>query len=470
VDSRAYRVRDTSSSDRYASQVRKKLAALLAFALTSVVTAGVAHAVYDTTRNGSPGNSPSQLVMAGVGPGHGVVGFLGPDGSVSDPSVPYPTANPGAPFTPKNEDFAGVIFGDPGNGGADVKLYCINIRTDTFGGVGYDLGTYDAANVPNVGYVARLLNNYYPAVPTQPALANDADRAAAVQAAIWYFSDNYVVNTGDPLHDTVAGIVNNVIALGPLVNPPPPSLEIDPTSSSGPVGSLVGPYTVVSPQEPAVVSATDGDMFADAAGTVPIADGATVPDGTQIWLQRTTLGSATLSATATAIVPGGNVYLYAHNIPGVDDAQKLILADSGEVSTTVAATADFFDTASLEVTKTIAGEAAGLQSDVHISVVCDGTALPDFVIPAGSTGSTSTTYHDIPAPATCDITETVNGVNTAVTVSTTNASQSIDLPQTDVPDDLVTAAPITNTYVATNVGPDVIVVPIPVLLSPRFSG
>jgi hypothetical protein len=233
---------------------------------------------------------------------------------------------------------------------------------------------------------------------------------------------------------------------------------------------LVGPYTVVSPQEPAVVSATDGDMFADAAGTVPIANGTTVPDGPQIWVQRTTLGSATLSATATAIVPGGNVYLYAHNIPGVDDAQKLILADSGEVSTTVAATADFFDTASLEVTKTIAGEAAGLQSDVHISVVCDGTALPDFVIPAGSTGSTSTTYDDIPAPATCDITETVNGVNTAVTVSTTNASQSIDLPQTDVPDDLVTAAPITNTYVATNVGPDVIVVPIPVLLAPRFTG
>jgi hypothetical protein len=446
----------------------RRLLVLLTIVVTTVIGAGVAHAEWDPTRNGVPGNAPSQLVMAGTGPGHLVIGFIGPVGSISDPSVPYPTSNPGAPFTPRVEGFAGIVLGDPG-AGPDVHLYCINIRSSTFTGVGYDLGTWDAANVANVGYVAQLLNNYYPTVPNQPALPAEADRAAAVQAAIWYFSDNYVVNTSDPLHDTVAAIVNNVIALGPLVNPPPPNLQIDPATDSGPVDSLVGPYTIVSPQEPAVVNATGGAMFTDASGTTPIANGTSVPDGTQIWLRRATLGSVTITAQATAVVPGGNVYLYSHNLVGIDDAQKLILAESGEVSTTVDATADFFDTASLAVSKTVDGAAAGLQSEVRISVACDDLTLPDFVVPAGTKGTTSTVYDDVPAPSTCQITETLNGVNTAVTVSTVNASQTVDLPQTDVPDHPVTALPVTNTYTATAVGPDAVAVT-PVDAQPRFTG
>jgi hypothetical protein len=168
-------------------------------------------------------------------------------------------------------------------------------------------------------------------------------------------------------------------------------------------------------------------------------------------------------------VPGGNVYLYSHNLTGVDDAQKLILAESGEVSTTVDATADFFDTASLAVSKTVDGAAAGLQSEVRISVACGDLTLPDFVVPAGTKGTTSTVYDAVPAPSTCQITETVNGVNTAVTVSTVNASQAVDLPQTDVPDDPVTALPVTSSYVATAVGPDVVAVT-PVAAQPRFTG
>ncbi len=290
----------------------------------------------------------------------------------------------------------------------------------------------------------------------------------AVQAAIWYFSDNYVVNTADPLHGTVAAIVNNVIAQGPLVEPPPPNLQIDPETASGPIESLVGPFTIVSPQEPAIVSATDGAMFSDPDGLDPIANGTAVPDGATIYLRRDTVGSATLTAQATAIVPTGNVYLYAHNIPGVDDAQKLILAESGEVSTTVSAAADFVDTAALTVTKVVDGPAAGIQSDVHISVTCDDTPLPDFVIPAGSSGSVSRTYEDVVTPATCAITETVDGLNPLVTVTTTNPGQTIDLPQTEVRDDPVSAAPVTNTYQA--VAADVIVVPSPLLLAPRFTG
>ena len=69
----------------------------------------------------------------------------------------------------KNEGFAGVIHGTPPGGGATLNLYCIDINTDTWGGIGYALGTWDASNVRNVGYVARILNEYYPNT-NQPGL------------------------------------------------------------------------------------------------------------------------------------------------------------------------------------------------------------------------------------------------------------------------------------------------------------
>ncbi len=81
--------------------------------------------------------------------------------------------------------------------------------TATYGGIGYRLGTWDTANVPNVGYVTRLLNEYYPNTGA-PALANENQTAAAVQAAIWYFTDKYVLSAYDPLHGTVAAIVAHI--------------------------------------------------------------------------------------------------------------------------------------------------------------------------------------------------------------------------------------------------------------------
>ena len=48
-----------------------------------------------------------------------------------------------------------------------------------------------------------------------------------------------------------------------------------------------------------------------------------------------------LEATAEATVPSGNVYLYDGNTAGVSDAQKLILAETATLKTTVEATAEF---------------------------------------------------------------------------------------------------------------------------------
>ena len=111
-----------------------------------------------------------------------------------------------------------------------------------------------------------------------------------------------------------------------------------------------------------------------------------------------------------ATVPSGNAYLYTG---GATLAQKLILAQSGTLESTVTATGDFHAPGSLEVIKIIAGPAAGEQEAIHIDVTCDGQDLtPPFEIPAKSAaGKYTQTYNDIAAGSVCTITETDDGTS-----------------------------------------------------------
>ena len=397
--------------------------------------------------------------MTGTGAGMGVTGYIADLDNPfdpADPETPYPTSDPTTGWTPLNEGFAGVITGRSTDGGA-LNLYCIDIRTLTSPGYGYVLGNWDAGGVsPRVGYIARLLNYYYPRTNEPAGLANNNEKAAAVQAAIWYFSDKYVLRTNDPLHNAVVAIVNDVKAKGPLVEPPPPTLTITPAIVSGPVGSAVGPFTVATdtgqrrrrrPRDTAeaTVNANGGSMFADAAGTVPITNPAKVPSGQKIWMRSTGTGSssAVLRATATATVPSGNVFVYSHNMAGVKDGQRLILAQPATLVTTVQATAQFLPPGSLVVKKTIAGPAAGSQGPVVLHVACtDGIDRPDFVIDAGAdAGTTSKTYDDIPAGVMCTVTETSTGSVVGTSVVVTGAGETVAIPSGKS-----TAVDITDTY------------------------
>ena len=169
-------------------------------------------------------------------------------------------------------------------------MYCINIRTPTNIGFGYNLGTWNEANVTNVGFVARVLNDYFPHNPAQPAATSTETKAAAVQAAIWYFADNYVLDLNDPLRPIAESIVNTVRVRPPLPEPTPPSLSVTPTAVTVDAGSDAGPFTVnTSDPAGALVSATGATMVA-LDGTTVIANGTRVPDGTQIFLRSPTPG------------------------------------------------------------------------------------------------------------------------------------------------------------------------------------
>jgi hypothetical protein len=410
------------------------LALALVSLLLQVASAGaVVREGPHPTRAKVRGNT--EMTVTGWSPGQGVTGFIANPNNPFDPVRDgYPASNPSTGFSPKDEGFAGVIHGTPTGGGPNLDLYCIDINTDTTVGIGYALGTWDASNVQNVGYVARILNEYYPNTDEPTKLANGTaatpnQTAAAVQAAIWFFSDRYVLNTSDALHDTVVGIVTKIRAEGPLVEPPPPSLTVTPTTISSP-RRVLGPFTVTTDAPGGATVNSTGDMFSDRAGRNPIAHGTTVPSGTKIWLRATGgASSAVLQATSQATVPTGNVYLYDGN-SSVSDAQRLILAKKATLTTTVQATATFLPSGKLVVEKTIAGTAAGSQGQVVIHVDCDDDVTRrDFIIPSDTPpGTTSRTYRHIAAGTTCTVTETSNGSVVGTDVVVTGDGQEVTIP------------------------------------------
>ena len=171
-------------------------------------------------------------------------------------------------------------------------------------------------------------------------------------------------------------------------------------------------------------------MFADRAGTTPIAPETTVPSGQKIWLRSSGTHNAVLQATSEATVPSGNVYLYDGNTGGVDDAQRLILAENATLKTTVHATAEFLPSGALVVKKTIAGAAARSQGQVVIHVACDdGVPRPDFIIAAGTpAGTKSHIYRHIAAGTTCIVIETSNGSVVGTDVVVTGDGQEVTIP------------------------------------------
>ena len=287
-----------------------------------VAAAGaVVHAKPHARRPGVRSNT--ELVWHGTfGPGGSVQGFIADSASLFNPATAaypsYPAGSPPAGFSVQNEGFAGIVVGDPTDNSPPVSLYCIDIRTITYPGYGYGLGTWGRANVPLVGYVARILDEYYPHT-NEPAGLSVDQKATAVQAAIWYFTDLYVLNTSDPLHDAVAAIVSTIQDKGPIVEPPPPSLSLAPPQLSGPAGSVLGPFTLTLNNRgrrahrrhrgvtDATVTATGATMFSDASGMTQLGDGstATVPSGQAIYLRSSGPSTAVLQATAKATVPTG---------------------------------------------------------------------------------------------------------------------------------------------------------------------
>lgn len=338
---------------------------------------------------------PSELLVTGLPPAlTGVGGWL-VEGPGPDLSVPYPTSRPAdSEWFPV--DSAGIIAAAPPGGGTPLQLYCTQLQEATTTGYGYDLGEW--STTPNAGQVARILNDYYPSVPGVPAngpgITNDADRALVVQSAIWYFTDNFVVNHSDAHFSAVQAVVD-AVRQNPLPAPATPEVELAPSTLTGTLGTVLGPVTLSATDGgpiSATVTITGGTMYSDAAGTVEIASGSLLPSGSSIYVRSASVGSVALRAVAEVTVPGGSAYVYNGNIPGVTEAQNLILATTATVEASGTASLDFTappttvpSTTAPPTTPTSSPTSSSTTSSVPVTTVPPVTVPPAPPTPAPPT-------------------------------------------------------------------------------------
>lgn len=369
-----------------------RLAALFAAVLIgALAVAAPAAARFHVGGRAGPANPNASMVIAATtGPGQTFGGLRAPAGF--DPLSGYPASGYDTTgFTPVASGFGGVIHGTTPDG-ETLQLYCIDQHTSTSNGIPYDPSTWDATKVPHLGYVLRILTDYYPATGLPTGATSDAQRAAAVQAAIWFFTDDFVLATGDARYALTARIVTDVLAAGPLPEPVPSLTIAGP--GTGTSGQLVGPFVVHGNATTATLTATGASLYSDEAGTQPIADGSAYPVGQRFWLRSNDPGTATVEATAVARTAIGRAFLYAPadpDDPDPADAQRLILAQPGHVRTTAVAHVDVTGPSASPSTSASASASGPASTTPSASGTSGGGSLPVtgtrlFVLPAVAAG------------------------------------------------------------------------------------
>jgi TQXA domain-containing protein/LPXTG-motif cell wall-anchored protein len=202
--------------------------------------------------------------------------------------------------------------------------YCIE-ATQPFGFApgGYPL-TEKApgdSGVANPDIVAKIMNAYFPlgSGPDGYELTSptDKEKAAATQAAIWHYTNGYVMSEQPPLgtppdglpHQDTENIYADYLTIIQAVEddalPAPAgdltlSLEAPPDVDPVP-GQLVGPYIVhtnaasvtLVPDAGLTVHKANGDAFGD-----------TAHDGDELWLKATADATLALKAQATGMKSG----------------------------------------------------------------------------------------------------------------------------------------------------------------------
>ena len=230
--------------------------------------------------------------------------------------------------------FGGVIKGTTTEG-ATVSLYCIDRNTATEAGIGYDPGAWDLSRVPRLGYVLRVLERSFPATDRPTGAAGDNRRAAAVQAAIWFFTDRFVLASGDVRFALTTQIVDAARDEGAAAEPHA-SLSVTGPVSAAP-GAVARPFLVHGSTAEAALRVTHGTLFADPEGEHALAAGSEIRVDTPFWLRAPEPATARIDTAAVAHNPIGRAFLYAPDDPDDPvpaDAQRLILALAARVRST----------------------------------------------------------------------------------------------------------------------------------------
>ena len=208
--------------------------------------------------------------------------------------------------------FRGTIDGQP------TKFYCIDVQHHLVYNEDYE------DNGSTSSEITYILNNYFPYASRSDELSDIREEAAAVQAAIWHFSDGVDISTINKtnIRQRAQEIVDDANANSGNTQIPS-TLTITPATqniSSGTDAQFVVSVTDISGTPVPNVTV----HLMTTAGILSVTDVTTDANGTASFsLSQNGATSAVVTATAIATIPHGTKYVHKANPNG---KQKLVLA------------------------------------------------------------------------------------------------------------------------------------------------
>lgn len=229
---------------------------------------------------------------------------------------------------------AGIIYITIDGDATPYPTYCMDIDISTQNGNRYELGGSGAD--PNIIWI---LNNYYPNTGLPDGLSN-REKGAAVQLAIWHFSNGLDLSSGTP--EDVFAAARAIVDYASSASIPqiPSTLDLAPSSSTNPLGAQhTVTATVLDPSGSAV---SGQEVTFSVAGANPSANPVSVvtdANGQSTFTYTgTNAGDDTIAAATSFIVPSGAIWL------GVTPSiQRLVMAQDVPRSLTQSATKRWSD-------------------------------------------------------------------------------------------------------------------------------
>lgn len=234
-----------------------------------------------------------------------------------------------------------------------LQAYCIDFATPARTGAEYKEAGWDESTLhddEDAPLIHWILQNSYPQVDTTELAGHldgvgtlsPAQAAAATQAAIWELSDE--LEDARPEDDDAALLTEWLLENAEEVPEPAPSLQLGPVEVSGKPGEDIGPVTLDTSADGAVVTlgaaaAGQGITLVGADGQ-DITPGTPVAGGTELFFrvpEDAEDGLASLTASITTQVPVGRAFTGT----GEEPTQTMILAGSSESSVSAQATASW---------------------------------------------------------------------------------------------------------------------------------
>lgn len=252
----------------------------------------------------------------------------------------------GAPYS--ETVFAGTFLGSVNS--TTARFYCIDL--------GHELvynSQYQDVNSTS-SKVTYILNNYYPykALPYTGSLT-ETNEAAAIQLAIWSFTDQLSISSCTP-GENASAIKNRALAIIADANQnagaiqPFKTLVINIPSQSfvtgSPVQFFVEAYNEVGAPIQGVrinISVNEGTLTQNSVTTnaAGVAGPVTLTAGSH--------NSTVITATGAVTIPGGTQY---YNVSNPDGKQKLVIATPVNASKTVTAPVNWYNPVALSISKT----------------------------------------------------------------------------------------------------------------------